>query len=152
MSLVKAMKNSTSELVLIGDPSPNHRNYYKKINSVKTKNVHVIGSVDHRMLPYYYSAAKVHVLPSWMETTGLSSLEAAAMGCNIVITKKGDTVEYFGDSAQYCEPDNIESIRSAIHEANAKTRSLDYSHYVRERFSWRRTAQDTYNLYTTLLR
>jgi len=38
---------------------------------------------------------QVHMLPSWFETTGLSSIEAAVMHCNIVITDKGDTREYF---------------------------------------------------------
>jgi glycosyltransferase involved in cell wall biosynthesis len=59
----------------------------------------------------------VHVLASWFETTGLVSLEAAMMDCNVVVTKKGDTVEYFSDMAYYCEPDDINSIRNAIEKA-----------------------------------
>ena len=49
-----------------------------------------------------------------METPGLSSLEAAAMGKNIVVTTKGDTYDYFEDYAFYCEPDDIESIKNAL--------------------------------------
>jgi len=38
------------------------------------------------------------VLPSWFETTGLSSIEAGVMGCNIVITDKV-MQEYFSHHA-----------------------------------------------------
>jgi glycosyltransferase involved in cell wall biosynthesis len=145
------MKGLSWKLVLVGNTSPNHKSYYEEIRSIMTDNVHIIGHIDHEALPYYYLAAKIHILPSWMETTGLSSLEAAAMGCNIVITKKGDTEEYFGNAAFYCEPDNIESIRSTIIAAHTKAKSLEYSHYIRERFSWRRAAQDTISCYRSLL-
>ncbi len=55
--------------------------------------------------------------PSWFETTGLSSLEAAAMGCNIVITRKEDAYEYFENDACYYDPESPESIFQAIDQA-----------------------------------
>ena len=39
------------------------------------------------------------------------------MGCNIVITEKGFTREYFGDDAFYCEPGDPESIYNAVENA-----------------------------------
>ncbi|MBK7308934.1 MAG: glycosyltransferase [Chitinophagaceae bacterium] len=52
-------------------------------------NIVFAGRLTQTALANYYARARVHVLPSWFETCGLSSLEAAAMGCNIVITARG---------------------------------------------------------------
>ena len=58
-------------------------------------NVILLGEVPHDDLAKYYASCKVHALVSWMETTGLSSLEAGVMGANIVITDKGRHARIF---------------------------------------------------------
>ncbi len=71
-------------------------------------------------------------MPSWFETTGLSSLEAAAMGCNIVITRKGDAYEYFGDYAYYCDPESPDSIFKAIEKAASNSILPGFPNWCRE--------------------
>ena len=117
LSLIRAMKNTPFRLYIVGEPATNQKDYYEQCKKLAGPDVQFIGSVPQQELVSYYSRAKVHVLPSWFETTGLSSLEAAAMGCNIVITDKGDTVEYFGDLAVYCDPGSVESIRKSVESA-----------------------------------
>jgi len=95
LELVRAMKDLPWPLVLIGTPAPNHTSYFEQIQKEAGPQVHIIGAVPHHQLAGYYRASKVHALVSWMETTGLSSLEAGAMGCNLVITDKGDTRDNF---------------------------------------------------------
>ncbi len=151
LNLVKAVNNLPNKVVLIGKPAPNHIKYYKKIKQEAGDNVIFIGEIKHEDLPLYYFLAKVHVLPSWFETTGLSSLEAAAMGCNIVITKKGDTEEYFKDYAFYCEPDNIYSIRDAIINAYNTSLNENFREYVLQNYTWEKTAQKTLKAYEKLL-
>src|SRR6476659_304125 len=92
------------QLYLVGDPAPHHMSYFHECQKQAGNNIHFVRQVSQAELVEYYSKAKVHVLPSWFETAGLSSLEAAAMGCNVVITRKGDAHEYFGDEAEYCDP------------------------------------------------
>ncbi len=135
LNLVKAMKNLPYKLFLIGDISPNHRNYYKKIINEKGDNVFYIGKISHRELPQYYKVAKVHVLPSWFETTGLVSLEAAVMRCNIVVTDKGFTKSYFGDYAFYCNPNDIDSIKDAIINAYESPFNEDFREYILSNFT-----------------
>ena len=48
-----------------------------------------VGRVDHEMLPPYYCAADVVVLPSHYETFGLVALEALASGTPVVATRVG---------------------------------------------------------------
>jgi glycosyltransferase involved in cell wall biosynthesis len=86
-----------------------------------------------------------------METPGLSSLEAAAMGCNIVATKKGDPYDYFGDYAFYCEPDNIESIKNAIDQAFTAKVNPELKKRVLENYIWEKTAEQTLKGYQMAL-
>ncbi len=152
LNLVRAMEELPWDLVLIGKVAPNHLKYFKDIQQVKGKNVYVLGEVLHHNLPKYYRAARVHVLPSWMETTGLSSLEAGAMGCNLVITDKGDTRDYFGDFAFYCEPDDVNSICDAIcraYEAPYPNQTLQ--EHILSYFTWEKAAEKTLEGYRLAL-
>lgn len=151
LNLVRAMKGLPWQLVLIGKPAPNHLAYFNKIKKEAGPNVHIIGQVDHERLPQFYKAARVHALISWMESPGLSSLEAAVMGCNIVITEKGYTRDYFGDYAFYCEPDSIESIRDAIIKAYETPVNPELRQYILENYTWERAAEKTLEGYMKVL-
>ena len=113
-NLIKALNGTEFQLIIIGSPSANQVDYYEKCKEIAAPNVSFVENIGQEKLIDYYKAAKVHVLPSWFETTGLSSLEAAAMGCNIVITDKGDTREYFENFAYYCDPTSAQSIFDAM--------------------------------------
>ena len=151
LNLILAMRYLPWKLLLIGKPAPNHRHYFEKVIKEAGANVQILGEVPHEELPKYYAAAKVHVLASWMETTGLSSLEAGAMGCNLVITDKGDTREYFGDAAFYCKPDSVESIRDAIVRAYSAPANVDLQERIRRDFTWKKAAEKTLEAYETIL-
>ncbi|HVS98525.1 MAG TPA: glycosyltransferase family 4 protein, partial [Puia sp.] len=91
LSLIRAMNNTRYTLLIIGQPAANQAGYYKLCRETAASNIRFIGHLPQEDLIGHYQKAKVHILPSWFETTGLSSLEAAALGCNIVVTDKGDT-------------------------------------------------------------
>ena len=135
LNLIRALNNTGYRLILIGAPAPNQLSYYHACRKLAAGNISFIEYIPQEELVNYYQKAKVHVLPSWFETTGLSSLEAAAMGCNIVITGKGDTREYFGNEAVYCKPSSPESIYAAVEKAcslpfNKKLQSKITTHYT----------------------
>lgn len=143
LNLLRAMRGLPWPLVLVGKSAPNHQSYYDQVRREAGPNVHLLGQVDHTLLPALYKAARAHALVSWMETPGLSSLEAAAMGCALVLTDRGDTREYFGDFARYCEPDSVESIRAAILDACAHPADPQLQQQVRQEFTWAKTAEKT---------
>lgn len=60
------------------------------------------------------SRAAVHAHPSWFETPGLASLEAAATGARIVVGDRGCEREYFGPHVEYADPADPTSIRAAV--------------------------------------
>jgi glycosyltransferase involved in cell wall biosynthesis len=151
LQLVRAVKDTHYTLVLVGKPSDNQREYVQQIYREAGDNVVFLGAIPHEDLRNLYEVAKVHVLASWMETPGLSSLEAAAMECNIVVTKKGDTYDYFEDFAYYCEPDDVDSIRRAIDEAFQAPFNPKLKQRILDLYTWEKTAIATQKAYQMAL-
>ena len=143
LELVRAVKGIDVDLVLIGNPAPNHIGYYETIKCEAHERVHFIGQVDHLTLAQYYAVSKVHALVSWMETPGLSSLEAGAMGCNLVITDKGDTRDYFGDDAHYCDPQSVDSIHAALNAALSASPNTGLQSRIISEYTWEKAAEMT---------
>lgn len=148
LNLILAVNDLPYTLVIIGKPGPNSVKYYKECRKNAGRNVVFLGHVDHDSLPQFYRVARVHALISWMETPGLSSLEAGAMGCNLVITDKGDTRDYFRDYAFYCEPDSIVSIRSALKKAFETPVNPALAQHILRNYTWEKTAEKTLEGYT----
>ena len=151
LGLIEAMRGSDIPMVLVGPPHPDHNAYYQECRRRATKNITLLPGVPHDELASLYNAAKVHVLPSWYETTGLVSLEAALCGCNVVTTERGFTREYFQDMAWYCDPSKPSSISHAVEEAYRSEFRVDLQKRILENFTWEHTAQATVEAYTKVL-
>ena len=151
LNVIRVLKGLPYNLVLAGEVAPNHKRYFAQIKKEVTKNVYILGKMDNSIIPQLYYLAKVHILASWFETTGLSSLEAGIMGCNLVITDKGDTREYFRDYAYYCEPDSIYSIRQAIVKAYESPVNPELKERTLKNFTWEKTAEKTLEEYNKVL-
>ena len=149
LALINAMKETKHTLVLIGRKSSEE--YYQLCKNAANENVIFIDQLKHHELASAYGAAKVHVLPSWFETPGLSSLEAGLAGCNIVSTDKGCTKEYFMGMANYCNPENTESIYASIENAYQKPKGKTLSDYILNNFTWENAAKKTLDAYINVL-
>lgn len=56
--------------------------------------------ISHSVLPDYYNAADIVILPSiWEEPAGLTMVEALACGAVVITTESGGIPEYVGDDA-----------------------------------------------------
>jgi len=151
LNLIKALKGSKYKLFIIGSPSSNAKGYFQKCKELASTNIEFIPFVEQEQLANIYNKAKVHVLASWFETTGLVSLEASYMGCNIVITDRGDQKEYFNEDAYYCDPTSPKSILKAVEKAynneyNSKVRTK-----ILNKYTWQNTAKKTYSAYNEVL-
>ncbi|MFH5886178.1 glycosyltransferase [Halalkalibaculum sp. DA3122] len=151
LNVVRAAKALPYKFVFIGKAGANFKNYMQKCIQESPANCEFIGPVAHEDLPKYYKVSRVHILASWMETPGLTSLEAAIMKNNIVVTKKGDTESYFGDMAYYCEPDSVESIKKAIVCAYKEPFKLKLTKKIVNNYTWEDTAQETLKGYKKII-
>jgi len=143
LNLIKALNNTRFNLLIIGSHAPNQAAYYHHCRDIAADNIAFIDHIPQGDLVKYYQLAKVHILPSWFETTGLSSVEAALMGCNIVITDKGDAKEYFTDDAFYCDPEKPESLLAAIEKASRATVNENLRQKILKKYTWRQAALQT---------
>lgn len=146
-NLIKALNNTKYRLLIIGAHAPNQKNYYQQCRGLAAGNVSFIDHIPQDELVRYYERAKVHILPSWFETTGLSSIEAAVMGCSIVITDKGDTREYFGDEAFYCDPADPKQILFAVEKASRAPFSERLRQKILKQYTWKQAAIQTLKAY-----
>jgi glycosyltransferase involved in cell wall biosynthesis len=151
LNLIRAIADTPYRLILIGAVATNQIEYYEQCKKAAGPNIEFIDFLEQELLLDYYRKAKVHVLPSWFETTGLSTLEAAAMGCNIVITRKGDAYEYFENDAYYCDPESPDSIFQAVEQAASNSIATGLSSKVLNHFTWQIAAKKTMDAYVELL-
>jgi glycosyltransferase involved in cell wall biosynthesis len=151
LNLIKALNNSSFTLLIVGEPAPNQKKYYKKCRQIAADNIIFTGRLTQKELAAFYRRAKVHVLPSWFETCGLSTLEAAAMGCNVVITDKGYTREYFGDDAFYCDPSDPASILNAVEQASKGECRKELQKKILNNYTWQRAAAVTLKAYKKII-
>ena len=151
LQLIRALNNTDYRLVLIGDAAPNQQAYYKACRQVAAANIQFIPHLSHDALKSYYQKAAVHVLPSWYESCGLASLEAAAMGCQVVATRNGFASSYLGDDAFYCDPSSVNSIREAVDKAAACETTNGLPRKIREQYTWRNAALQTSLAYQQIL-
>jgi len=153
LALIKALWNVDIPIVFVGQPSPYHPDYVAKCRDYGQirGNVHFFNQLPHDQLPAVYRHASVHALPSWRETPGLVSLEAAAAGCNVVTTTIGSAHEYLGDRAWYCHPASERSIRRAVLAAREAPKNDSLQHHVLSRFTWAKAAQATLDGYQRVI-
>lgn len=151
--LLKHYKTEDPPLVIIGarNNSPYSEACMQIINT--NENIHFLGPMDHDdpLLESAYAAASVFTLPSQFETPGIAALEAALAGCNIAITDVGGTREYFGEHADYIDPENETSIMPAIRAAHEKTKTDTLKNHIKETCTWAAVAQKTEKAYRSIL-
>ena len=151
LNLIKAVNHSKFQLFIIGSAAVNQMDYYIKCKKMAASNIHFIDHLPQQSLIRYYQKAKVHVLPSWFETCGLSTLEAAAMGCNVVITNRGYAMEYCHNQAFYCDPSSPFSILAAIEKASEEKCHKSFREKIVTDYTWRIAAQRTYDAYKKIV-
>ena len=138
VSLARALRRLPFRLVLVGQVLPGNERFFGEIQRAAPELCHV-PHVDHRQLRHVYAAATMHALPSWFETTGLSTLEALAAGRPVVVAGGPCVEEYFRGCAMFCNPADIASIRYAVERAAEGPFSCERA--LAARFSWDATAE-----------
>jgi glycosyltransferase involved in cell wall biosynthesis len=105
-----------------------------------------------------YNRAQLLVSPSLYEGFGLPAAEAMACGTPVVATTAGALPEIVEDgvSGILVPPGEVEPLAEAIRallEDPGRCREMGEAgaRQVRERFSWRRTAEETLALYEEIL-
>lgn len=151
LNVIRALKNTSYTLVFIGQIAPNQKDYFNRCKAEATDKMKFFEFMPQEQLVTYYSRARVHILASWFETTGLSNLEAGVMGCNLVLGDRGDVRDYFEDMVHYCEPGDLKSIREAVNKAWDSKPNLLLQEKILNEFTWEKAAVVTAKAYQSVL-
>ena len=143
LNLIRAMKETNIQLVIIGGPDNYSKNYYEQCltESRGCKNIHMLGWVDNNstLLKSAYAHCKLFVLPSFKETFGMSILEAVSAGANIALSNTLPILDYkVFDSVVRFSPDSIESMKDNIVSAYRREMSISDREAIIREFSWER--------------
>jgi glycosyltransferase involved in cell wall biosynthesis len=149
-----ALRKTNLPIVLIG--SSRHWPAYSQLcKDISGDRLRMIEHLPQELLASAYAAAGVHVLPSWMETCGLVSLEAALSGTPLVGSTFGHELEYLENDAWYADPGDADTLRDAVIAAweagRQSERAIQMKRKVLERFNWERTVDATERLYKRIL-
>lgn len=145
--LAKICNELGIELLLIGKIK--NEDYYKEC--IKYEKVLYLGFMDSYNIYNAYRFARLHVLPSYFENLDISSMEAAACGCNIVSTVEGSSREYFNDMALYCNPYDEKSIYNAVKKGLMMPKSQKLKNYVKSNYTWGKYINCLYKCYNNLI-
>jgi len=126
-------------------------NLIKKANQeIGREAILYIDYVSDKDLVNLYNGADLFIWLSSYEGFGLPPLEAMACATPVITTKMASLPETVGDAAVYVEdPRNIDEIVHAISKilSNEKTRNwlIEEGLKQSQKFSWRKTAEETLN-------
>ena len=149
LALIQAMQDIDVPLVIVGDTYlegiDGRYGQQCKASAEKRKAPTLfLSRMNKRELAHAYAAASVFALPSWFETPGLATMEAALFGCRCVVGDRGAVREYFTDQVEYCNPANASSIRDAILRALQGPKYTGFAAHLFEarKYTWEAAAGD----------
>ena len=153
LGLIRSLRSSGLTLRIVGAAHPDHPGYAASCRREAGPNVEFSSELLHNSTAFHEMLAgvRVSVLPSWFETTGLSNLEAAATGANVVTTDRGYAREYFKEEAWYCDPALSASILHAVVCAWDHPGHPSLRERIRREFTWATCARITLEAYKMAL-
>uniref|UniRef100_A0A7C4M0T9 Glycosyltransferase n=1 Tax=candidate division CPR3 bacterium TaxID=2268181 RepID=A0A7C4M0T9_UNCC3 len=119
--------------------------------------VKFIGSQPHHLLPFYYSAADVVVMPSIYESFGFVVLEALACGSTVLASKTGGVTFLIKDkeNGRYFKSENYDNLSEILWELlnDDKQRIRLGNNALKSvrNYSWEKQAEETLGVYKSLL-
>jgi len=150
------VKNNKLKLLFIGDGEDFEE--VKKILEENFKNRFILlGSKKHHEIIDYYSASDLSILPSLMEATSISGLEAMAASLPLVGTNVGGIPVLIKDgiNGYLCEPENPQDLAKKIDillENDYIEMGNKSKEFVNQSFDWLKIAEHTLNEYKELLK
>ncbi len=113
------------------------------------------GFVSEPELKWLYQNAQAYVFPSLSEGFGLPPLEAMAHGCPVVSSNATCLPEVNGEAAHYFDPEDVADMAAKINDVLVNTqlrkKLIEKGHEQTKKYSWRRMAEQTLEVYKEIL-
>ncbi len=150
------LENKKIRFIIIGD-GPERVRVEEEFRKHCGERALFLGNKTHDEIVDYYSGGDFSVLPSLMEATSISGLEAMAAGLPLVGTNVGGIPELIknGENGYLCSPADPSELAEKIN----RMLSEDYRSYgansrkiVEKNFDWSKIAQKTHDAYSTIVK
>lgn len=166
---IDVLINSTSHInspkplkviIVGGDSDITYRQNYLQSLVEKLHLSHVVrfeGRIPHDLLPVYYNAADVCVVPSQYESFGLVALEAMACGTPVIASRVGGlpTIIKHGSTGYLkswrCPETFATSVEMIIKNPNLQTTMGKNARLRAESMSWSNLANNIYEVYNSMV-
>lgn len=120
------------------------------------KNVTFTGFVPDPQLAWLYSNTAAYVFPSLMEGFGLPGLEAMLYDAPVVSSNATCLPEVYGDAAAYFNPYSVDdmaaTIERVISDADLRKKLVKAGSKQVKKYSWKRMAEQTHQVYMDALK
>ena len=151
LGLIRALRDVDTPVVFVGEPREMHARYFRTCRRLARHGMQFLGAVSNEEVLALLARSHAYVCPSFIETPGLASLEAAAVGCNVALGDCAPVREYFGDEAIPFDPSDPSAIRRAVHEAVRRPLSPELRRRIRDQYDWSVAARETAEAYASVL-
>ncbi|MFA6232674.1 MAG: glycosyltransferase family 4 protein [Bacteroidota bacterium] len=149
-----------AQFLIVGGGFPEERKRFEALlkEAGQSHDVFFTGNVPNTAMPKFYALATVAALPSLMEATSISGLEAMASGLPLVGTKVGGIPEIIedGESGMLVDPRNPEQLAAAfirlLKDAGLRARLGEGARRrVEETFAWPEISRRTVRVYDSAI-
>lgn len=155
ISLIKACQKINQKLVLVGKEFTSSLSDHVENMPLKeilgaarmTKNIEIKGFVETDELVKLYNRAKVYVQPSIYEGFGLPVLEAMACGTPVICGHNSSLPEIANEAATYADVIDPDDLADKISKIKPTSKEISQA----AKFSWEKTARQTYEVYSKIL-
>jgi len=154
--LLHALKHLDIRCYIVGD-GPERNNLENLSEKLSLSNVEFMGAVPLGKISELLSKAQFFILPSIREGMPLSILEAMASGCPVIATNISGIPEIVrnGYNGFLVEPGNVKQLREKINILHNDhdlciNMGKNARNFIKERFSWRKTAEKLVEVYKTV--
>lgn len=142
--------------VIVGSKGWLYESFFAALEASPARpRVYMPGYIHDADLPAVYAGAQAFVFPSLYEGFGLPPLEAMACGTPVLSSNRASLPEVCGNAALYFDPTHteamVETTRQVLSDPDLRRAMTDRGLSQAARFSWGRTAAQTWQLYQTLI-
>ena len=139
--LIEAAKKYGFRLVLAGPVNGEAGRKWLDGLIAGHENISYVGILSDEELRDYYLRAKVFALPSLWEGVGMVALEAAACGCEVVLTNHGAPKAYYNGLAKLVNPLSVDEIgRAVLDRMNFQSKG-ELMEHIKANYSFARCAE-----------
>jgi glycosyltransferase involved in cell wall biosynthesis len=143
------------KLVLAGKKDVNYQRLEDQAKKQGYKNIVFTDFISDGELKWLYENTACYVFPSLSEGFGLPGLEAMIHGAPVASSRATCLPEVYGEAAEYFDPADsrgmAKTISDVINNKMLRDRLIMSGYKQAQKYSWGKTAQQTFDIYLNVL-